>query len=241
MRFEAKSRQVMGLLCASLFCCFAQARGTTLPATIANVSSEFTTLSRTAVHTVDGSGLNASNPPQHDTDPTHMWLNLGDGTFSGGTADPDRPGQLAHITFNLGGLSTFDSFRVWNYNEVRASDGQSFTNRGVQTLTISIATLVGGPYTPLINPSTSTTTWTFAQASAASTYTGQLFTPTAPVTAGFVRFDITANYGDVNGLVGLSEVQFFNTPVPEPATWMLLAVGAVGSLVYANGRKMLKG
>jgi hypothetical protein len=211
---------------------------TQINATIANKSSEFTSLNRLAVHTVDGTGLNASNPPNHDTDPTHMWLNTGDGTFPGGTpsSDPDRPGQLAHITFDLGSTVAFQSIRVWNYNEVRASDGALFVNRGVQTLTISIATAANPTtFVPLIDPNNSSTTWTFAEAPGSSIYTGELFTLTLPATAEFVRFDIKTNYGDPNGLVGLSEVQFF-TPaaVPEPSVMALLVFGP--GIAVALGR-----
>ncbi len=217
-------------LAVTLFAAVSSASGAPISASISDVSSEFTSIGRGAVNTVNGSGLNASNPPLHDTDPTHMWLNLGDGTFSSGVSDPDRPGQLAHITFSLGGSFLVDSFRVWNYNEVNANNGQSFTNRGVQTLTISVANTSGGPFVPLIDPATSNTTWTFNQAPANSNYSGQLFTLGVPVQTGFIRFDIKSNYGDANGLVGLSEVQFF--AVPEPATWLLLGAGAIfGALV----------
>src|SRR5947209_12701594 len=91
--------------------------GAQIPATIQDVSSQFTSINRGAIHTVDGSGLDAANPPHHDTDPTHMWLNFGDGADSG-TADPDRPTQLGHITFSLGSTVSLASFWVWNYNEV---------------------------------------------------------------------------------------------------------------------------
>jgi len=211
----------------------AAANAAQLSISIANQSSEFTSANRLAVHAVDGSGLSAGN---HDTDPTHMWLNSGDGTFPGGTpaSDPDRPGQLAHITFNLGGTFTIGSFHVWNYNEVNANNQQSFTNRGVQTLTISIASTLNGTYTPLIDPANNTTTWTFAQAPGNGAYTGELFSLSAPVSAAFVRFDIKTNYGDANGLVGLSEVQIFS--VPEPATWLLLGLGGVTLSIFSRRR-----
>lgn len=214
---------------------------TKINATVSDKSSEFTTLGRLAVHTVDGSGLDSSNPANHDTDPTHMWLNSGDGTFSGGTppSDPDRPGQLAHITFDLGSTAIFQSFRVWNYNEKNANSGQLFVNRGVQTLTISVATAATpNTFVPLIDPISNNTTWTFAEAPGSNTYTGQLFALALPVTAEFVRFDIKSNYGDPNGLVGLSEVQFFTpAPVPEPSIMALLVLGSGIAVALGHARR----
>ena len=184
--------------------------------------------------------MDASNPANHDTDPTHLWLNSGDGTFAGGTpaSDPDRPGQRAHITFDLGSTTMFQSFRVWNYNEKNANTGQLFVNRGVQTLTISIATAAQpNTFVPLTDPSSNTTTWTFAEAPGSSTYTGQLFTLPVPASAEFIRFDIKTNYGDTNGLVGLSEVQFFTpAPVPEPSVMALLIFGSAGAAAVVRRR-----
>jgi hypothetical protein len=223
-------RQTVVLL-ASVLLCFVPARGATLPTTIKGVSSEFTSIDRGAIHCVDGSGLDANNPPNHTTNPNgFMWLNTGDGFFGGG-ADPHPGGDLAQITFDLGGLSTVDSFRVWNYNEVNANSAQSFTDRGVQTLTISIATSASGPYVPLLNPAGTSTTWTFNIAPGSNIYTGQLFTLTTPIQAAFIRFDILTNYdtaGTDHGLVGLSEVQFYGSTVPEPGTLSLIAVGVSG-------------
>lgn len=197
----------------------------TLSPTIYDVSSEFTTgADRAAVHCIDGSGLDSADPPNHTSNPNgFMWLNNGDGNFSAGASDPDRPGQLAHITFNLGGTVAVSSFRVWNYNEF--GGGHNFNNRGVKDLTISVST-DGSNFTPLTNPGTNTTTWTFAQAPGSSSYTGQLITFTVPVTAAYIRFDIKSNFGPDpsdgvdHGLVGLSEVRFEACPVtcvPPPA------------------------
>ena len=102
-----------------------------LPTTIQDVSSEFNVgaTDRRAIHSVDGSGLDTSTtPPSHTNQPNGtMWLNTGDGS-AGGTPDPHINGDLAQITFNLGGLSSVDSFRVWNYNELNG-----FNNRSANT------------------------------------------------------------------------------------------------------------
>jgi hypothetical protein len=228
----------LGCASAILFC--GQARATLIFTTIQNVSSEFTSIGRGAANTVNGSGLDGSTPANHGTDPTTMWLNLGNGEDDGGVADPDQPGQLAHITFNLNGTWNVDSFRVWNYNEVGAN---TFINRGVQNLTISTALTAAGTYTPLINPGTSNTTWTFDEAPGSSSYTGQVITFSLPVTAAFIRFDISSNWGlepvqnDQDNYVGLSEVQFDSLAVPEPATAALTCAGLLGLLALARRKQ----
>jgi hypothetical protein len=216
------------VLLASALCGLAQARGATLPTSIKDVSSEFNVgaTDRRAIHAVDGSGLDANNPPGHTNNPNgFMWLNTGDGS-SGGTPDPHINGDLAQITFDLGALSSVNSFRVWNYNELNG-----FNIRSIQTLTISTASSAGGPYTLLTDPNNNSTSWVFNQAPGTTGYTGQLFSFGSPFQAQFVRFDIKTNYdsaGTDHGFVGLSEIQFFGAPVPEPATWSLLALSGVG-------------
>jgi hypothetical protein len=226
----ALQRQDSLVLTLALFCVLARTEAATLNTTVQSVSSEFNVgaTDRQAIHCVDGSGLDANNPPGHTNQPNgFMWLNTGDGSFGGGT-DPHPNGDLAQITFNLGGLSLVDSFRVWNYNEVNG-----FTDRSVQTLTISIATSAGGPFTLLTDPNNNSTTWVFDQAPGTTGYTGQLFTLGTPFQAAFVRFDILTNYdsaGTDHGFVGLSEIQFYGSPVPEPSTWTLVGVGMIGLL-----------
>jgi hypothetical protein len=226
--FRMISQRWVTLSAAGFCLILAHAKGATLNTSIESVSSQFDigASDRRAIHCVDGSGLDANNPPGHTNNPDGtMWLNTGDGTFGGGP-DPRPNGDLAQITFNLGGLSSLDSFRVWNYNEVNLND------RSVQTLTISIATTAGGPFTLLTDPNNNSTTWTFDQAPGTAGYTGELFNLSTPVQAGYVRFDLLTNYdaaGTDHGFVGLSEIQFYGTAaVPEPSTWMLLGVGFLG-------------
>jgi hypothetical protein len=189
-------------------------------ATIADVSSEYP--GRLAVHVVDGSGLDSNNPPNHDTDPTHMWMNGGDGQVGSSGADPDYPSQLGHITFNLNGTFSVSSFRVWNYNE---NTNFAYSNRGVQTLKISTS-IDGVNFTPQINPATNTLIWTFDPAPTDPSYTGQVINFPTPLTAAYMRFDILTNYGVDpedsvdHRFVGLSEIRFNMCPVscvPPPA------------------------
>ncbi|MBI3879746.1 MAG: PEP-CTERM sorting domain-containing protein [Verrucomicrobia bacterium] len=222
---------------AVVFCLLGGADAATLSTTVQGVSSQFIVgpTDRAAAHAVDGSGLDTNSPPGHTSQPNgFMWLNTGDGSFGGG-ADPDPPGQLADITFNLGGASFVDSFRVWNYNELN-----NFNDRSIQTLTISTAASASGPFTPLINASNSTTTFTFAQAPGTSGYTGQLFTFSTPFIAAFVRFDIKSNYdaaGTDHGFVGLAEIQFYGSAVPEPSVWVLLGTGLLAVVLWRRSRR----
>jgi hypothetical protein len=111
------------------------ARATTLTATIENFSSQSVSFGRQAVHAVDGSGLDASNPPSHSTNASHMWMTTGDGAFGAGPADPDLPAQLGHITFKFHQPYLVGSFRVWNYNELSGAFDGSI--RGIKDFTIS--------------------------------------------------------------------------------------------------------
>jgi hypothetical protein len=221
-----KIRYCAGLICSIVFC--GQLSASLLTVNVQSFSSQFTSGSdRRAIHAVDGSGLDASNPPNHGTDPQTMWLTNGDGSFSSGATDPDLPVELGHIVFDLSGTFLVTDFRVWNYNEF--GSGTAWNNRSVRNLNISTAQIASGPFTPLINPGTGTTTFTFAQAPSSPSYTGQLFTFTTPFQAAFVRFDLLSNYGpDAGGIdhkfVGLSEIQFSGAlPTPEPGSFSFVA------------------
>jgi hypothetical protein len=61
------SARLAALVVAGVFSLI-HARADTLSLSIQDVSSEFP--NRQAVHSVDGSGLDANNPPNHNTTPT---------------------------------------------------------------------------------------------------------------------------------------------------------------------------
>jgi hypothetical protein len=61
------SARTLVFVAAGIFT-LAAARADTLCLSIQDVSSEFP--NRQAVHSVDGSGLDANNPPNHNTTPT---------------------------------------------------------------------------------------------------------------------------------------------------------------------------
>lgn len=187
---------------------------------IGSVSSELVgAFDRTAIHMIDGSGFdevtgfhtNAPDPGgggPADT-PGTMWLTTG--VF----AAPNDP-LPAFVVFDLGGVYSLDSIKVWNYNEARAA---ALTGRGSNSVDISVAAIAGGTFTSLGN-------FTFTQATGSETtdfsQTIDLTSFAAADTVAQVRFDVLSNHGGDNQFAGLSEVRFIGTVIPEPSMLALL-------------------
>jgi hypothetical protein len=190
------------------------------PTAIAGVSSELTDyFDRAAIYTINGYGLTGST---HSSDPTGtMWMTTG--TLTGVTQDP----LPAYITFDLGAAHNYNltAAHIWNYNEAGQTAG------GANDVTISVASSLSGSFTSLGS-------FVFNQASGLSTYAGDTYTLSAN-NVRLVRFDITSSFataitpGANADLVGLSEVRFEGSPVPEPSTLTLLLAGLFGLLAYA--------
>jgi hypothetical protein len=151
-------------------------------------------------HIVDGSGLSSlSLTATHDAGATsNDWI----------SAFTTTTGQ---VTFNLHGAYTLVGMSVWNFNNTNPIGVQGV---GVSTSTdgVTFTSLAGGPTT-------------FAIGTAAPE-PAQQFT-FGPVTAAFVRFNITSNYGTI--ITGLNEVGFDGTSTsaaPAPPTLLLGLVGA---------------
>ena len=66
------------------------------------------------------------------------------------------------------------------------------------------------------------------QAPGSTPLAAQVFTP-SPFQARSIQFALTSSYNSFDARIGLSEVQFYGSPVPEPSTMAgLLGMGAMG-------------
>lgn len=201
----------------------ASAQGATIVGvSINDVSSELEdgTTDRLAVNTINGSGFNETTGT-HSVDGTTMWETKG--TYQNPN-DPLGAYPNSFIEFDLGSNYDLASTTVWNYNETNETD------RGANSVTISVAETVGGLFTSLGN-------FTFTQTPSNGTATtdfGQNIALSGANNARLVRFDILSAHGQDLNLVGLSEVRFDGTVVPEPSAALL---GALGLLTLLRRRR----
>lgn len=177
---------------------------------------------RSIEHAIDGSGLNASNEHTNavglGADPDTMYLSN------------NIPAPV--MTFTLAAAPVMvDGFRLWNYNE--QNQFGDFTARSIRNATVSAST-DNVNFTPLVNPVTNTTTFTFTEAPGTTTYGGEFyFLP--QTTAQYIRFNVIDNHG-TEGYTGISEIRF--NAVPEPTALGLLALGGLGLLARRRRRRL---
>ena len=166
---------------------------------------------RKAVHTIDGSGLDASS--QHGTTPDgYMWLN-----------DYSTTGWIG---FDLGAVTALSGFQLWNYNEAG-----NFTNRGMQSADV-IVSLDGVTGTSLGN-------FSFAKAPGTATYAGDDYSLAEPVLARYVLFDNAVNFGGPSSdTLGLSEIRFATPTLISGVTAIASSAYTPGGRV---GSKLLDG
>lgn len=211
MKISKKIKSTMSLAAlAGLALTTSTQAATIVGVTIEDVSSELTGAphDRQAIYSINGTGYTAGVQSTHSDGAEGVhWLN--NGTFQ--APNDTIP---AHITYDLEGNYDLSSFTVWNYNE------SGFASRGANGVTVSVASSEGGSFTALAGITT------FAQAPGNDTTNfGETFDLTSLVAAGNVRLlriDITSNHGATLDLVGLSEIRFDGTLVPEPSTTALL-------------------
>ena len=139
---------------------------------------------------IDGSGLADEDNDmlvEHDENSETMWLS--------------EKGQAGGwLEFDLGGVYELGSILVWNYN----ARGQ--TKRGIKRADISMWTQDTG-WQKILNDCE------FTEAEGSFDYDEPTHVKFDGVKAQRVRFDDLAKFGDEE-YVGLSEVQFFETPKP---------------------------
>jgi hypothetical protein len=153
------------------------------------------------INTVNGQGLPSNTPSLTGAHQTATEGNAWLGNQSTG-----------NITFNLNGSYSLDGFSFWNWNNnnlvgIKDVTVQSSTNGTTWT------TIAGAPNQFAIGPDNGPSNPQIVSFS--------------PVTASFVRFVVSSNWG--GSFAGFSEVQFHGTPVPEPSALLaLLAFGLGG-------------
>ena len=192
--------------------------------TIEDVSSELVGgFDRGAIRVLDGSGfdeaLGTHNVTPDGNKGGGMWLN--NGTFAAPN-DPNAPGAI--ITFDLEANYALGSLTVWNYNETARPD---LVNRGTNEVEILIAASEGGEFSSIGDFN-----FTVAPGLEFENF-GQIIDLSSFPEAGdarLVRFNITSNHGGDNNFVGLSEVRFDGTQVPEPSAGILALIGLAGCL-----------
>jgi hypothetical protein len=192
-----------------------------LGVTIESFSSQLTLADgfpRDAVHVIDGSGL-FGNLHTRDSN-GFMW----DADTFVPPLSPTGTDTDPEITFDLGAITTVASFQVWNYGDNIVAD---FTGRGVKEFELLISN-DDLDYTSLGN-------LLLSKVTAFSLYPGEVIDPT-DFTARYVRFDILSNHADdLKFGVGLAEVQFTSSAVPEPSSLALSAITL--GLLYGYRRR----
>lgn len=173
-------------------------------------------------NTVNGVGLSilSLTATHAGTIPSNSWVSSSN-FFTG------------HITFNLGGQFSVDSFSFWNQNSGGPGlDGST----GIQNVHVLFSTngvdftlLPGGPTV-------------FARAIGVD-LPPEIFSFTA-VNATHFRFIVLSNYGDLDQ-TGFAEVGFNGVtngvhPIPEPITMLLFGTGLAGIAAKMRRRRQAK-
>lgn len=211
---------ILGGLSLLTLCTAANAAVLITPTGVVSATDATDTYKAT-VGLIDDAGLSGSADLGNYTTITHSatsgntlgWVTNDPGA-GGGDYFADGPGNPV-LTFDLGGTYSLTDFVYWGYNNGgTANEAKSFT------LEFSVG---GGAYGSAVN---------YTQGSAIGTGT--------PVTVNFssieadsVRVTITDNYysGGAGGdRVGLGEVKFIGTAVPEPSATALLGLSALALL-----------
>ncbi len=187
-------------------------------ATVADVSSEFGPLDdlQDAIRTVDGSGLD-------DSDPNPLNWTHGNGFPDGGGAGlawhsdgVESPADV-FITYDLGGVFDLNAVLVWNFNN--AFSGGPETGRGFNQYDLLVSS-------DNVNFTQIVTDGNLLEASGTDAETAQVINVAGNANGvRYVRIEADSNFGTAGPWTGLSEVRF--DVVPEPGSLALLALGGL--------------
>ncbi len=112
------------------------------------------------------------------------------------------------VTFNLGGLYTVNSIKVWNYNDSTFISGATGRiNFGVSNASIAYST-------DGINFTTSIASQNFTMGHGNFTPYAQMITLPSPVSAQYIRFNINTNNSQGTNGVDLAKVRFISNTNP---------------------------
>lgn len=176
---------------------------------------------KATVGLIDNAGLSGAADLGNYTTITHS--NTSSNSLGWVTADPsplggdyfvDGPGNPV-LTFDLGGTYNLTDFVYWGYNN-------GGTGNEAKNFTIEFS-VGGGSYGDAVNFSQTT-------ARGASTPATVNF---ASIEADSVRITITDNFSGIGtggDRVGLGEVKFIGTAVPEPSSIVLLGLSSLALL-----------
>lgn len=163
---------------------------------------------------IDGSGLStALNTgdavpgtgfwPTHSNVQSTLWVADASDAWPGGNP------LTWTVKLTLGSAYTLAGFHLWNEAEDEAL-------RSAKNYTVSFST-----DDSLYTPTTASPT-PFLEGAGGGAYQGADYSFASPITASYVRFDITSNYGAQ--YVGFSEIRFIT---PEPSSVLLLSLGGL--------------
>ena len=194
-----------------------------------NVTANSSLGGRPATQTINATGLDPtyaanSTVSANPSDPTYIGNWLANSQPSPGLSTDgmwlNNGGSTGIITFDLGSTQTLDGIWVWNYAEHTPSD---LSTRGAKAVSVYIASSLNS--SAVSGGDTLAQAYTFARMGQGAlpggdTVESYIWAPTfyqftTPVTAEYIKFNITTNYGD--SFTGLSEVRF--QAAPPPAHW----------------------
>jgi len=197
------------------------AKASHIPVTIETASLGADFPHQEALHVIDGSGLDGSEPPQHASgsgggDDYFLFWNDSDGDM-----------EETFIVLNLNGAYDVDSLRFWNANQEGGRSGRGVTQVNIAFSDTGSALVDFGSaqsFFPNIGIE-------------ADTYEGELFPLTPAIGTKYalltfgdgstLAFEGTFG-GDSFAAFSFSEIQLYgNATIPEPATLSLLALSSL--------------